>query len=86
MAVPVSTPSDRQQTPCAGTGYKGLLGLHELLLANDEVKRLTQERARVAELRAACLIKGMHTLKMDGVEKVLMGVTDLKQVRSGTGG
>ncbi len=70
---------------CAGTGYKGRLGLHELLLAKDEVKRLIQERVRVAELRTACLIEGMHTLKMDGVEKVLMGMTDLKQVRSAAG-
>jgi type II secretory ATPase GspE/PulE/Tfp pilus assembly ATPase PilB-like protein len=71
---------------CGGTGYKGRLGLHELLLANDDVKRLIQERARVADLRAACLAEGMQTLKMDGIEKVLMGLTDLKQVRAASGG
>jgi type II secretory ATPase GspE/PulE/Tfp pilus assembly ATPase PilB-like protein len=71
---------------CQGTGYKGRLGLHELLLANDSVKRLIQERARVADLRAACLTEGMHTLKMDGIQKVLMGLTDLKQVRIAAGG
>jgi type II secretory ATPase GspE/PulE/Tfp pilus assembly ATPase PilB-like protein len=71
---------------CGGTGYKGRLGLHELLLANDDVKRLIQERARVADLRGACLAEGMHTLKMDGIEKVLMGLTDLKQVRAASGG
>jgi type II secretory ATPase GspE/PulE/Tfp pilus assembly ATPase PilB-like protein len=67
---------------CNGTGYKGRVGLHELLIADDTVKRLVQERARVAELLTAALATGMHTLKMDGMEKVLMGLTDLKQVRS----
>jgi type II secretory ATPase GspE/PulE/Tfp pilus assembly ATPase PilB-like protein len=67
---------------CKDTGYKGRLGLHELLLGDDTVKRLIQERARVADLLAACLEGGMHTLKMDGIEKVLMGWTDLKQIRT----
>lgn len=67
---------------CNGTGYKGRLGLHELLVADDTAKRLIQERARVADLFAAALESGMRTLKMDGMEKILMGLTDLKQVRS----
>ncbi|WP_342129719.1 GspE/PulE family protein [Hydrogenophaga sp. OTU3427] len=67
---------------CNGSGYKGRVGLHELLVADDTVKRLVQERARVADLLTAALASGMHTLKMDGMEKVLMGLTDLKQVRS----
>lgn len=67
---------------CAKTGYKGRVGLHELLVADDEVKRLIQERARVADIFTAAVAGGMRTLKMDGMEKVLMGLTDLKQVRS----
>jgi type II secretory ATPase GspE/PulE/Tfp pilus assembly ATPase PilB-like protein len=67
---------------CNKTGYKGRLGLHELLVADDHLKRLIQERARVAELFAAALETGMRTLKMDGMEKIMMGLTDLKQVRS----
>lgn len=67
---------------CRGTGYKGRLGLHELLVANDKTRQLIQEHARVAELFAACVEGGMRTLKMDGMEKVLMGLTDMKQVRS----
>jgi type II secretory ATPase GspE/PulE/Tfp pilus assembly ATPase PilB-like protein len=67
---------------CNQTGYKGRVGLHELLVADDEIKRLIQERARVAELFAAAVGAGMRTLKMDGMEKILMGLTDLKQVRS----
>ena len=67
---------------CNNTGYKGRLGLHELLIADDAVKKLIQERARVAELFAECVEGGMRTLKMDGMEKIMLGLTDLKQVRS----
>jgi type II secretory ATPase GspE/PulE/Tfp pilus assembly ATPase PilB-like protein len=67
---------------CNKTGYKGRIGLHELLIADDTVKKLIQERARVAELFIAAVEGGMRTLKMDGMEKIMMGATDLKQVRS----
>ena len=67
---------------CNKTGYKGRLGLHELLIADDRIKKLVQERARVAEIFAAAVESGMRTLKMDGMEKILLGLTDLKQVRS----
>jgi len=67
---------------CNQTGYKGRIGLHELMVADDAAKKLIQERARVAELFAAAVNSGMRTLKMDGMEKVLMGLTDLKMVRS----
>jgi type II secretory ATPase GspE/PulE/Tfp pilus assembly ATPase PilB-like protein len=67
---------------CGGTGYKGRLGLHELLVGSDAVKKNIQEHARVAEMFATALEDGMRTLKMDGIEKVLQGITDMKQVRS----
>ena len=64
------------------TGYKGRVGLHELLVGTDPVKKLIQEKARVAEILAEALNEGMRTLKMDGVEKVLQGITDMAQVRA----
>jgi len=67
---------------CNQTGYKGRVGLHELLIADDGIKKLIQERARVAEVFASAVEGGMRTLKMDGMEKVMMGLTDLKMVRS----
>ncbi|WP_269531140.1 ATPase, T2SS/T4P/T4SS family [Chitinimonas sp. BJYL2] len=67
---------------CGGTGYKGRVGLHELLVGTDVIKKRIQEHARVAELLAAALDEGMRTLKQDGIEKVLQGVTDLHQVRA----
>ena len=67
---------------CNKGGYKGRIGLHELLVADDTVKKLVQERARVAEIFVAAVASGMRTLKMDGMEKIMMGMTDLKQVRA----
>jgi len=67
---------------CNQTGYKGRVGLHELLIADEGIKKLIQERARVAEVFAAAVEGGMRNLKMDGMEKVMMGLTDLKMVRS----
>ena len=67
---------------CNKTGYKGRIGLHELLIASDDIKKLIQERARVAEIFAASVEGGMRTLKMDGMEKIMMGLTDIKMVRS----
>jgi type II secretory ATPase GspE/PulE/Tfp pilus assembly ATPase PilB-like protein len=67
---------------CNNTGYKGRLGLHELLVGTDTIKREIQEHARVAEMLVTALDEGMHTLKQDGIEKVLQGLTDLKQVRA----
>ena len=67
---------------CANTGYKGRVGLHELLVGTDEIKKRIQEHARVAELFAVALQEGMRTLKQDGIEKVLQGITDFAQVRA----
>lgn len=67
---------------CSGTGYRGRVGLHELLIGSDTVKKAIQERARVAELLAIALDEGMHTLKQDGMEKVLQGITDMHQIRA----
>jgi type II secretory ATPase GspE/PulE/Tfp pilus assembly ATPase PilB-like protein len=67
---------------CGGTGYRGRVGLHELLIGTDAVKKAIQEHARVAELLAICLEDGMHTLKQDGMEKVLQGITDMFQIRA----
>ena len=67
---------------CTNTGYRGRVGLHELLIGSDTVKKAIQERARVAELLAIALDEGMHTLKQDGMEKVLQGITDMHQIRA----
>lgn len=67
---------------CNGTGYKGRVGLHELLVGSDAVKKDIQSRARVADMLITALGEGMRTLKQDGIEKILQGITDLAQVRA----
>ena len=67
---------------CNGIGYRGRIGLHELLIGTDPIKQAIQEHARVAELLAIALDEGMHTLKQDGMEKVLQGITDMHQIRA----
>jgi type II secretory ATPase GspE/PulE/Tfp pilus assembly ATPase PilB-like protein len=67
---------------CGGSGYKGRVGLHELMVGTDGAKKLIQEHARVAQLVAQALEDGMRTLKQDGMEKVMQGITDMKQVRA----
>jgi type II secretory ATPase GspE/PulE/Tfp pilus assembly ATPase PilB-like protein len=67
---------------CRKTGYRGRLGLHELFKVEPEHRQLIQRRAPAAELRAAALKSGMRTLRQDGIEKCLMGLTDLSEVRA----
>ncbi len=67
---------------CGGSGWKGRCGLHELLIATDPLKKLIAEKARVAEMLAVALEGGMRTLKQDGMEKCLSGMTGIKEVRS----
>jgi type II secretory ATPase GspE/PulE/Tfp pilus assembly ATPase PilB-like protein len=67
---------------CGKTGYKGRVGLHELLIGTDRIKKDIQEHARVAQMFATALEEGMRTLKQDGIEKVLQGITDMQQVRA----
>jgi len=66
---------------CGGTGYRGRMGIHELLLGTTEQKKLIQTQARVEEMRNQAIRDGMRTLKQDGIEKVLAGRTDLMQVK-----
>jgi type II secretory ATPase GspE/PulE/Tfp pilus assembly ATPase PilB-like protein len=65
---------------CGNSGYKGRVALHELLVTDDPLKRAIQKKAPVDEIRALASQAGMTTLLQDGVQKVLAGATDLKQV------
>jgi type II secretory ATPase GspE/PulE/Tfp pilus assembly ATPase PilB-like protein len=65
---------------CGKTGYKGRIALHELLIADEDIKRAVSQRAPVEEVRNLAVKGGMRTLLQDGVEKAIAGRTDLKQV------
>jgi type II secretory ATPase GspE/PulE/Tfp pilus assembly ATPase PilB-like protein len=67
---------------CRGNGYKGRVGLHELMVGTDDLKKNIMEKERVSTMFTTALSAGMRTLKMDGIEKVLMGHTDMAQVRA----
>ncbi|MBL0151158.1 MAG: type II/IV secretion system protein [Ideonella sp.] len=69
---------------CDGTGYLGRLGLHELMLASEAGRELIRHRASAGEMQAAALSAGMVTLRQDGIDKVLAGLTDLPEVIAAT--
>lgn len=69
-------------TTCRQTGYKGRMGLHELLVASEEIKRLIHARAPVPDLLKVAVSQGMTTLVQDGILKSLQGWTDYKQVQA----
>jgi type II secretory ATPase GspE/PulE/Tfp pilus assembly ATPase PilB-like protein len=69
-------------TVCNNTGYRGRIGIHELLITSDEIKKLIQARARPAELLVVAKEEGLTTLVQDGILKVLKGVTDIKQIQA----
>jgi type II secretory ATPase GspE/PulE/Tfp pilus assembly ATPase PilB-like protein/GAF domain-containing protein len=66
---------------CDRTGYKGRMGIHELLVGTDEIKRLIQKHATVEEMREVAMSQGMTSLLQDGIMKCFDGHTDFKQVR-----
>ncbi len=66
---------------CNQTGYRGRVGIHELLIASENVKRLVARKSTAGELRDAAVQDGMATLLQDGIKKVLEGIMDFEQVR-----
>ncbi len=66
---------------CRNTGYRGRMGIHELLLGSDEIKKLVQTQARVKDIQGQAISEGMRVLKQDGVAKVIKGFTDMAQVK-----
>jgi type II secretory ATPase GspE/PulE/Tfp pilus assembly ATPase PilB-like protein len=67
---------------CRDTGYMGRIGLHELLIVTDEIKKLIHSRAVAADLFEVAVAQQMRTLVQDGVQKVLQGWTDYAQVKA----
>lgn len=64
------------------SGYKGRIGLYELLRITHPIRHLIGCQSHAAEYKAAGIADGMKTLKQDGIEKVLSGITDIEQVHS----
>lgn len=69
---------------CDGSGYKGRIGIYEVLLMNKELRNLLIKNAGTDDLRKVALRTGMRTLRMDAIEKALNGTITLEQVISST--
>jgi len=67
---------------CDRSGYKGRVGVYEMLVASPGVKRKIYSRANVQDLLQVAMGEGMLTLRQDGIEKILQGHTDLEQVQA----
>jgi type II secretory ATPase GspE/PulE/Tfp pilus assembly ATPase PilB-like protein len=67
---------------CDNTGFKGRAGLHELMAVTRELRHLIQTGARAEELARCALGQGMRTLRQDGIEKMLAGITSIEEVRA----
>jgi type IV pilus assembly protein PilB len=65
---------------CAGTGFRGRIGIYELMTISDELRRLILDKASADDLRACARRDGMRTLREDGLEKVKLGVTSVGEV------
>jgi type II secretory ATPase GspE/PulE/Tfp pilus assembly ATPase PilB-like protein len=69
---------------CNGSGFRGRVGLHELMRVTRPLRQLIQTGARADQLLEHAIDDGMLTLRQDGIEKVLAGVTSIEEVRAGT--
>jgi general secretion pathway protein E len=65
---------------CKRTGYRGRTGIHELLVVDDEIRSLVMKNADAATIRRAATARGMNTLREDGADKILEGVTTIEEV------
>ncbi|MCE5199392.1 MAG: ATPase, T2SS/T4P/T4SS family [Armatimonadota bacterium] len=65
---------------CGRTGYKGRLGIYELLLMDDDIRAAIIARDSAAQIRQIAMSKGMRTLRQDALEKVKAGLTTIEEV------
>ncbi len=69
---------------CNGTGYKGRYAIHELLVIDDEIRHAIIEGKSATEIKELARKKGMKTLREDGIQKALQGITTLEEVMART--
>ena len=71
-------------TACNTTGYRGRMGIHELLMGTDQMKKMIQMKERMENIRNQAIKDGMTTLRQDGIAKIFSGSCDMLQVRKVT--
>ncbi len=67
-------------TSCSNTGYRGRIGLHEVMLVTEQIERLAVQRSSAAEIQATAIAQGMLTLRQDGWAKVQHGFTSVEEI------
>jgi len=65
---------------CNETGYKGRIGVFEVMVISEAIERLTVERATSDDLLKVAIKEGMRTLRQDGLEKALKGITSIEEI------
>lgn len=65
---------------CANAGYRGRVGIYEVMLISETIEKLTVERASTEEIKNVAISEGMKTLKEDGFRKVLKGFTSIEEI------
>jgi general secretion pathway protein E/type IV pilus assembly protein PilB len=71
---------------CRQTGYRGRVGIYELMVTGDSIREMCVERVNASQIRKQALKEGMITLRQDGWRKVLQGKTTLDEVARVTAG
>ena len=69
---------------CRGTGYKGRVAFHELVLITEEIRTLITNRASVQQITAAATKVGYKPMRYDGLKKVLLGLTTIEEIEANT--
>jgi type IV pilus assembly protein PilB len=67
-------------------GYRGRIGLYEVMLMSEEIRELTLQRASADQIAAVAVREGMRRLREDGLDKVKSGVTSMAEIARVTGG
>ena len=70
---------------CRGSGYRGRIGLYEVMLVTEEIRSLIVRQASAAEVTKVAVAQGMRTLREDGLLKARQGLTSLAEVARVTG-
>jgi type II secretory ATPase GspE/PulE/Tfp pilus assembly ATPase PilB-like protein len=66
---------------CSNTGFRGRMGIHELMEGTPEIKLMIKKQANTEEILKVALQQGMTTLKQDGILKVFQGISHISEVR-----
>jgi type IV pilus assembly protein PilB len=65
---------------CNNTGYKGRIGLYEVLVVSETIERLVVQRATSDKIAKVAFAEGMKTLRYDGFLKVIAGMTSIEEI------